>query len=277
MQRTGPVLGAQGRRRLQLRNDHAPHAPTHALPAEAGVVNADVKARDAEAFARLIELALDFCRRRLLTPHWGEQIIFRPKNVMQIRTEFQGIGRTQATAIWNEFFAAVRSRADRTVARGCDDHLRTDARRLESDFLRTSQARSQPTLGPAPRPATFIGQAMAIRWLSSSTAMPRSGFRPSCWRTAAIWLVDALANSASIWKVQPAPQQRPCRGDIRSRRRRPRHGDKSGGAECLCAGAFSEPRKSRPIPAFPATSRMSPKPDRMPSAFAPPLRHCVHS
>src|SRR4051794_12038084 len=49
---------------------------THLLPKEAGVVNADIKATDEAAFAALIELAMDFCRRKLLTPHWGEQIVF---------------------------------------------------------------------------------------------------------------------------------------------------------------------------------------------------------
>ena len=78
---------------------------THDLPAEAGVVNADITASDPKVFARLIELAMDFCGRRLVNSHWGEQIIFRPKNRMQIRTEFQGIGRAEAASIGTSFSA----------------------------------------------------------------------------------------------------------------------------------------------------------------------------
>jgi FAD/FMN-containing dehydrogenase len=175
---------------------------THALPAEAGVVNADIKATDPEAFARLIELALDFCRQRLLTPHWGEQIIFRPKNVMQIRTEFQGINRARATAIWNEFFAAVRSRSTELTLGDVTIISAPMRDAWNPDFLRTIPGTIATDTRPGASPDNIywagdgdqvaqVVHGYASIWLPAELLDNRS--RPS--------LVDALANSASIWKV----------------------------------------------------------------------------
>lgn len=174
---------------------------THPLPAEAGVVNADIRASSDEAFARLIELAMDFCRRRLVTPHWGEQIIFRPRNVMQIRTEFQGISREKASAIWGEFFSAVRSRPDLSL----DNVTIVSApmrKAWDPEFLRTipDTIRTDDRPGAPPGNMYWAGDAgqvgqfihgFASIWLPAGLLADHSRSR----------LVGALAKAASLWKV----------------------------------------------------------------------------
>jgi FAD/FMN-containing dehydrogenase len=175
---------------------------TPPLPAEAGVVDADIKARDVDAFATLIDMAMDFCGRRLLSPHWGEQIIFRPRNVMQIRTEFQGISRAEATAIWNEFFSAVRSRGS-AFSLGDVTMVSAPMRKAwDPDFLRTipgtiamdNRPGSPPGnvywAGDAGQAAQFIHGCASI-WLPA--ALLQDGARTH--------LVSALAQSAGLWKV----------------------------------------------------------------------------
>jgi FAD/FMN-containing dehydrogenase len=174
---------------------------THDLPQEAGVVNADVKASDPAAFAELIELTMNFCRRRLLTPHWGEQIIFRPKNQLQIRTEFQGFRRAEATAIWDEFFAAVRSRPSLslspvTIVSG-PMRKAWDPAFLETipdTIVRDNRPGAPSTnfywAGDAGQVAQFI-HGYASVWLPA--ALLEAGGRTR--------LIAALAKAASIWKV----------------------------------------------------------------------------
>jgi FAD/FMN-containing dehydrogenase len=175
---------------------------THALPAEAGVVNADIKAADERAFADLIELAMDFCRRRLLTRHWGEQIIFRPRNTMQIRTEFQGIGKAEAAAIWDEFFAAVRAH-DAAFTIGDVAVVSAPMRKAwDPEFLRTIPG----AIATDARPGSSPGN---IYWAGDAgqAAQFIHGFA-SIWLPAALLgdgprhaLASARATSAAQWKV----------------------------------------------------------------------------
>jgi FAD/FMN-containing dehydrogenase len=76
---------------------------THRLPAFFGGVFTTVRATSAEAFRRLIGRLLDFYRERLFNPRWGEQIAFRPGNVLAIAMVFQGLEQEQAAAIWRPF------------------------------------------------------------------------------------------------------------------------------------------------------------------------------
>ena len=175
---------------------------THALPGEAGVVNADIKAKDADSFARLIEMAIDFCRRRLLTPHWGEQIIFRPRHQMQIRTEFQGLSRAEAADIWNEFFGEVRehgadfSMGDVTIMSAPmrkvwdPDFLRSIPGTIATDTRPGSSPSNIYWAGDAGQAAQFV-HGYASVWLPA--ALLESGERPH--------LVSALARSSALWKV----------------------------------------------------------------------------
>jgi hypothetical protein len=76
---------------------------THDLPDFVGAVNMTIKAASDEAFRRLIARIVSFYAESLLNPHWGEQIAFRPGNVLAIAMVFQRLDQQQAEAIWRPF------------------------------------------------------------------------------------------------------------------------------------------------------------------------------
>ena len=84
----------------------------HDLPEKFGAVNMAIKATSAPAFRRLIGLIVDFYHQDLMNPHWGEQIRFRPNNVLNISMVFQGLGRSEAQAIWQPFMESLASTPD---------------------------------------------------------------------------------------------------------------------------------------------------------------------
>lgn len=75
----------------------------HDLPENFGAVNITVKASTASAFRRLVSLMMDFYSEKLLNPHWGEQIRFRPDNSLKISMVFQGLTRSEAQRTWKPF------------------------------------------------------------------------------------------------------------------------------------------------------------------------------
>jgi FAD/FMN-containing dehydrogenase len=77
---------------------------THSLPAFFGGVFTTVRATSDAAFRRLIGRIVGFYGEKLLNPHWGEQIVFRPDNVLAIAMVFQGLDQQQAETIWRPFF-----------------------------------------------------------------------------------------------------------------------------------------------------------------------------
>ncbi|VTU18302.1 FAD-binding protein [Variovorax sp. PBL-E5] len=80
---------------------------THPLPDGFGTVNMRIAASSDAAYRRLVGRVVAHCRDHLVDPHWGEQIIFRPGNVLSVAMLFQGIGRGEASAIWQPFIDAV--------------------------------------------------------------------------------------------------------------------------------------------------------------------------
>jgi FAD/FMN-containing dehydrogenase len=76
---------------------------THDLPEFFGGVFLAVRAASDAAFRQLIGQVLRFYAEKLLNPHWGEQIGFRPGNVLSIAMVFQGLDQQQAEAIWRPF------------------------------------------------------------------------------------------------------------------------------------------------------------------------------
>ena len=76
---------------------------THALPAFFGAVFMTIQATSDAAFRRLVGQIIGFYGDWLLNPHWGEQIIFRPGNVLAIAMVFQGLDQRQAEANWGPF------------------------------------------------------------------------------------------------------------------------------------------------------------------------------
>ena len=77
---------------------------THSLPEFFGVVITTIKATSDAAFRRLIGEIVSFYSANLLNPHWGEQIVFRPGNVLAIAMVFQGLDQQRAETIWRPFF-----------------------------------------------------------------------------------------------------------------------------------------------------------------------------
>jgi FAD/FMN-containing dehydrogenase len=79
----------------------------HALPQTFGAVNFTVRASSAAAFRRLVGMIVRFYAGNLMNPHWGEQIRFRPANVLNVAMVFQGLERSQAQELWQPFLDAV--------------------------------------------------------------------------------------------------------------------------------------------------------------------------
>ena len=77
---------------------------THSLPDFFGGVFTTIKATSEDAFRRLISKVIEFYSESLFNPHWGEQISFRPGNVLAIGMVFQGLDQHQAETTWRPFF-----------------------------------------------------------------------------------------------------------------------------------------------------------------------------
>jgi len=77
---------------------------THDLPEFFGAVFTTIEAASDDAFRRLIGQVITFYSEALFNPHWGEQIAFRPGNVLDIAMVFQGLDQQQAEATWRPFF-----------------------------------------------------------------------------------------------------------------------------------------------------------------------------
>jgi FAD/FMN-containing dehydrogenase len=77
---------------------------THDLPDFFGAVFATVQAASDDAFRRLIGRVIAFYGEALFNPNWGEQIAFRPGNVLDIAMVFQGLDQERAEATWRPFF-----------------------------------------------------------------------------------------------------------------------------------------------------------------------------
>jgi FAD/FMN-containing dehydrogenase len=175
---------------------------THPRPCEVGVVRATITAQDAGAFFELIDLAMEFTGRHLLSPHWGEQLVFQDSRVLQVRLNFQGISSAQAAAIWNEFFTAVRLRAPRLSLSEVTIRSVPGSKRWDPDYLRsipgavlTDNRPGSPSsniygAGDSEQAGQFIHGYASI-WLPAELLNASSRRR----------LVEALARSADRWQV----------------------------------------------------------------------------
>jgi FAD/FMN-containing dehydrogenase len=80
---------------------------TRDLPEFFGTVTATVKATSDVAQRQLIGQVIAFYAEKLLSPHWGEQIVIRRDNTVAIRMVFQGLDRQQAEDAWRPFFERI--------------------------------------------------------------------------------------------------------------------------------------------------------------------------
>lgn len=82
---------------------------THELPQFFGAVNATIKATSDAAYRKLLGYCLEFCRKNLLNPHWGEKIHFHSPDVLRVDLLFQGLDKAAAEAVWKPFFDFVHA------------------------------------------------------------------------------------------------------------------------------------------------------------------------
>ena len=75
------------------------------LPQFFGAVFATIKAGSDQAFRQLISKIIEFYGKYLINPHWGEQLIFRPGNVLAVSMVFQGLNKQSAEMVWQPFFS----------------------------------------------------------------------------------------------------------------------------------------------------------------------------
>ena len=79
----------------------------HDLPEYFGVANFTVKATSDDAYHALLGEFLSFYQQHLFNEHWGEQVRFRPDNILEVRMNFQGLNREQAQQLWQPFLDRV--------------------------------------------------------------------------------------------------------------------------------------------------------------------------
>ena len=85
---------------------------TRELPAFFGGAFGNIRATSDDAFRRLIAQAMTFYKEKLFNRHWGEQIVFRPPNNMDIRMVFAGLDQKQAEETWAPFKEWVAASPD---------------------------------------------------------------------------------------------------------------------------------------------------------------------
>src|SRR5215470_10370643 len=73
---------------------------THELPETFGAVRLALRARSDEAYRRLLARFVDLYATSLFNPHWGEKVVLRPDNRLQIQMLFQGLTQDEARAAW---------------------------------------------------------------------------------------------------------------------------------------------------------------------------------
>ncbi len=109
---------------------------TRALPQSFGAVSGAVTASSDTAYRALIAKVIAFYRERLFNPHWGEQIILRRDNVLELALVFQGLSQNEAESLWAPFLDWIR--ADRRLSFAREPKIVAGAARHHWDaaFLR---------------------------------------------------------------------------------------------------------------------------------------------
>jgi FAD/FMN-containing dehydrogenase len=76
---------------------------THELPELFGGAFMTIKATSSSAYRNLVGKIIEFYSDVLFNPHWGEQIGFRPGNILTVTMVFQGLDQHQAETTWKPF------------------------------------------------------------------------------------------------------------------------------------------------------------------------------
>ena len=236
---------------------------THSLPEFFGAVFTTIKARSDAAFRRLISEVVSFYSGNLLNPHWGEQIVFRPGNVLAIAMVFQGLDQQQAETFWRPFFDWLAASPKDFSTLEPPRILAAPARYFwDPGFLK-----KLPDLGTRRRPPGCPRSQCILGEQSGRSGAGPSGL-PICLASrlapehgrAGESLRCAVRRDSALECVA-ASQQGPCRRSCRSNRRSQEHGNESSSSGCfradhLCGqGAAGVSRHSRPRARFVDRSR----------------------
>lgn len=89
---------------------------TRELPETFGAVFGAIHASSDVAYRQLIERALSFYRSALFNPQWGEKLVFRTDNTLELSMLFCGITKPQAQTAWAPFLDWVRANPAYTFA-----------------------------------------------------------------------------------------------------------------------------------------------------------------
>ena len=84
---------------------------THALPKYFGSAEMKIKARSDIAFKKLLKEFFIFYRSNLLNPNWGEKIVIRKNNSLEISMLCQSLTKEQMMVIWKPFSEWVQKQS----------------------------------------------------------------------------------------------------------------------------------------------------------------------
>jgi len=83
---------------------------THELPATFGSVRLDVQAHSDQAYRQLLARFVALYATRMFNAHWGENVVARPDNLLQVRMVFQDLTRDAALAVWQPLIDYLHAR-----------------------------------------------------------------------------------------------------------------------------------------------------------------------
>ncbi len=76
---------------------------TYSLPPTFGDISVELKADSEGAFRTLVGRFFRFYRDELFNEHWGENVAFRPGNILSANMVFTGVAKTEASQRWRRF------------------------------------------------------------------------------------------------------------------------------------------------------------------------------
>ena len=154
---------------------------THDLPEFFGATNMVVKAASEAAFRRLIGQIVRFYSEALFNPHWGEQISFRPGNVLAVAMVFQGLSQTQAESTWRPFLDWIAASPQEFTLISPPTILGVPARQFwDPEVLVRSRGSSRAMIDLARRHPTSSTPATLAKRGRCCTAISRRGSWPRC-------------------------------------------------------------------------------------------------
>jgi FAD/FMN-containing dehydrogenase len=174
---------------------------THELPPFFGIVHVAVSAKSGGAFRQLIQRLIDLYADRLFNPHWGEQMVFRANNTVEITMVFQGIDQRQAEDTWRPLFDWVTATKQDFEVTAPPMVVGVPARALWNPAVLKQVPRLVVADDRADAPEGNIfwagdaGQVGQVLYGYQSTWLPASLLRPDS-RTQ---LVDALFAASRHW------------------------------------------------------------------------------